>query len=42
MSALYSCVHHEMLGPLNSLEEAAVCLVMGITDPYLLGLAKVA
>ena len=32
MSALYSSVHHEMIGPLKSNEEAAVCLIRGLKD----------
>ena len=32
MSALYSSVHHEMIGPLKSNEEAAVRLIRSLTD----------
>ena len=32
MSNLYSCVHHEMIGPLKSNEEAAVRLIRSLKD----------
>ena len=32
MSSLYSIVHHEMLGPLKSCEEAAVRLIRKLKD----------
>ena len=32
MSSLYSMVHHEMLGPLKSCEEAAVRLIRNLKD----------
>ena len=41
MSNLYSSVHHEMLGPLKSNEEAARCLIEGLTDPNLITLARI-
>ena len=41
MSTLYSCVHHEMLGPLKSNEEAAKCLLAGLRDSNLIHLARV-
>ena len=41
MSNLYSCVHHEMLGPLKSNEEAVTHLLAGLEDPYLINLARV-
>ena len=32
MSTLYSMVHHEMIGPLKSCEEAAVRLIRKLRD----------
>ena len=41
MSTLYSCVHHEMLGPLKSNEEAVTRLLAALKDPRLISLAKI-
>ena len=41
MSNLYSSVHHEMLGPLKSNEEAVQALMSHLTDPLLINLAHI-
>ena len=35
MSTLYSCVHHEMIGPLKSNEEAALRMLRSLKDDAL-------
>ena len=41
MTTLYSCVHHEMLGPLKNSFEASVRLIRSLTDQNLRELAQI-
>ena len=41
MSNLYSCVQHEITGPLKINEESATRLIQKLTDPHLINLARI-